>query len=198
MNKAAFYTAYLPSREYFLALSEYDEVIIIDLDDYWVRQTVRNRAYILTTNGLFCLNIPVQRSHGVKMLTKDIRISYNDPWVRIHKGAISSAYNVSAYFEFFKEDLWVIYDKKPEFLLDFNMSILELFLKKFKLKTKIIVDKPDELIPNHYALSQVSNEKTVIINSDRLKSYPQVFGDKHPFQPNLSCLDILANTGTLF
>jgi hypothetical protein len=197
LNKASFPTVYLPSREYFLALSQYDAVAI-DTDENWMRQTVRNRAFILSTNGLYCLNIPVEKSRSAKQLTRDVRISYNDPWIRVHKGAISSAYNVSAFFEFFKEDMWAIYDRKPEFLIDLNFAFLELLVKKFKLKTTLNSSRFTEVVEERTELASASTTEAVQMDISAMRSYPQVFGHKHPFLPNLSGLDILANTGSLF
>ncbi len=163
-----------------------------------MRQTVRNRAFILSTNGLYCLNVPVEKSRSGKQLIRDVRISYNDPWIRVHKGAISSAYNVSAFFEFFKDDMWAIYDRKPEFLLDLNFAFLELFVKKFKLKTSLNSSRFSDVSEVRTLLGSASTPDPVQVDVPLLRSYPQVFGHKHPFLPNLSGLDILANTGSLF
>ena len=127
MNKSGFKSVlisshYLPLREYLYLLLDAD-VIYVDENEVWQKQTLRNRTYLLGANGVQSLSIPVEHTGGVKTAIKDIKISYHQDWTRVHKGAIFSAYNTSAFFNYFKDDLFAIYDEQPTFLLDFNQKI---------------------------------------------------------------------------
>lgn len=193
-----FATSYFPSIEYILLISELD-VVVIDEQDVWKRQSLRNRTFILSPNGVQMLTVPVCHPTQQKNLTKDIKISYDLPWVRTHKGALEAAYNTSAFFDFFKDDLWKIYDSKYQFLVDFNMQILDVILKRFKIVNRI----------NHYELIENSNPKNfkgicdssnhqpTLLSDENFKRYPQVFSYKFDFIKNLSSLDLLANKGQL-
>jgi hypothetical protein len=182
---------YLPPAEIFLQMKDADELIIAE-DDLWEKQTLRSRCQILGANGVQTLSIPVKHTGGVRKPVKDITISYSEAWVRIHKGAIFSAYNTSSFFTYFREDLFAIYDQQPKFLVDFNRQLLQLVLRKLKLNIKIntLSDNTNTIDLKEYTyLEKVKSQLAPI------PPYPQVFSYKTPFQPTLSILDLLSNKG---
>jgi hypothetical protein len=201
LNKrnSVFSTAYLPSREYLLFASQ-QQNIFIDSTENWQKQTLRNRTFILSPNGIQCLTVPVMHNAGKKITVRDIRISYNEPWIRLHKGALITAYNTSPNFEFLKDDLWSFYDRKYDFLIDLNTEILNWLLRKFgsDLQTDLNLPFPQIAFDDFRQLSGASSTLFVKITESELKPYTQVFNYKFPFQDNLSALDILCNTGRLF
>ncbi len=196
---AVFCTAYLPSVEYLMLINNQIS-LTIDQNEHWQKQTVRNRCFILSPNGLQTLIIPIKHKQDKPVLMRDIRISYEESWMRVHKGALQTAYNTSPNFEYLKDDLWAFYDRKFEFLIDLNQTILEWLLKKFKLKAQLnTVNKP-LLITDNKDFRLISNAHStlpVLLKPDQLNTYPQVFGYKHPFLQNLSSFDLLCNGGKL-
>jgi hypothetical protein len=184
---------YLPLREYLYLMLEAD-VIYIDENEVWQKQTLRNRTYLLGANGVQSLSIPVEHTDGVKTAIKDIKISYQQPWTRVHKGAIFSAYNTSAFFNFFKDDLFAIYDEQPTFLLDFNQKIVLFLLKKLKFKGSV---KTYNGQPVDVDFRQLDSLKLIQQKNIVLEKYNQVFGYKFEFEPNLSVLDVLSNLGRI-
>lgn len=184
---------YLPSAEWFLAVKHYER-FHIDTSEIWKKQTLRNRTYILTANGIQGLSIPVIHNGGRAMMMKDIRISYSEPWVRVHKGALVSAYNSSPFFEYFRDELFEILERKPAFLVDLNNDTLELLIRKSKLN---IQHCPDSLNMNHVDLKQLSDLEQQKSGIPPVSAYPQVFSYKTSFQPYLSAIDILSNTGVI-
>jgi hypothetical protein len=188
-------TSYLPSIEYLKLISTFDEVLI-DSSDIWKKKTVRNRCYILSPNGVQCLSVPVNAKHN-NSLTAEVRIDYSQPWVRVHKGALEAAYNTAPFFEFIKDDIWDIYDRKPELLIDLNREFLVLLLKKLKLPTKVSTGLSIENSEHDFRkLSDNHGYQPRQLPVESFKNYNQVFNYKHPFVPNLSGIDFLANMGT--
>jgi WbqC-like protein family len=188
-------TSYLPSIEYFKLISTFDEVLI-DSSDIWKKKTVRNRCYILSPNGMQCLSVPVNAKHN-NSLTAEVSIDYSQPWIRVHKGALEAAYNTAPFFEFIKDDIWDIYDRKPELLVDLNRDFLVLLLKKLKLPTKVSVGLSIENSEDDFRkLSDNHGYEPLQLPVESFKNYNQVFNYKHPFVPNLSGIDFLANMGT--
>jgi hypothetical protein len=172
------------------------EDVIVDHLEFWKKKTVRNRCHILSPNGIQCLSVPVNAKHN-SMVISDVKIDYSQPWIRVHKGALEAAYNTAPFFEFIKDDIWNIYDRQPKLLIDLNRDFLALFLKKLKLSVKISeVAASENNIHDYRKLSDNHGYEPTILPFDSFQNYNQVFNYKHPFVPNLSGLDFIANMGS--
>lgn len=196
MAKAIFSTAYLPSIEYISALLKFYNVEIEQWENYQ-KQTLRNRFHILSANGIQTLCIPIIHEQKLKILTKDLKICYDEPWQRIHWLALQSAYNKSPFFEFYKDDFEKIIFSNRSFLLDLNTELLKLILKILSAETEINNTSTFEKKYPENDFRFLSNTKTTL----NLKpgtfnpSYPQVFSYKFGFTPNLSIVDLIFNEG---
>jgi hypothetical protein len=99
---------------------------MIEQHDNFIKQTYRNRCVIPTTNGLQSLSIPVTTIADApisKTSMKDIRISDHGNWRHVHWNALSSAYGESPFFEYYQDDIRPFFERRWEFLIDFNMEI---------------------------------------------------------------------------
>lgn len=162
-----------------------EDNVVLDLHEYYEKQTYRNRFEILGVNGKMSLTIPVQGQKGEKILTKDIRIAEHS-WRKQHIKSIRSAYGRAAFFEFYFDEIETVFLKKQEFMVDFSLEIIRW------LRTKGI--------PISHQLSNefidYSQKEIVLPNLDiDAPSYPQVFSDRFEFVPHLSALDLLMNLG---
>jgi hypothetical protein len=124
-------TAYLPPAEYFSLFKKADE-ILIEREENYLKQSYRNRCYILSAHGLQILTVPVYLGSLHKTSIKDIRIDYSKRWQQVHLGAIVASYNSSPYFKFYFDDIEKIISGNFEFLTDLNMKLTELILKMLK------------------------------------------------------------------
>ncbi|MEP7264879.1 MAG: WbqC family protein [Bacteroidota bacterium] len=187
-----FPSCYLPSVEYFIQLHKFGEVVI-DTNEQYRKQTVRNRCFILSPNGIQCLSVPVIYHSSERQTTRQIKISYVEPWQKIHCRAIKSAYGRSAYFEFYSDELEAFYLRQYEYLHELNSALLLFLLKKMKspvsVNESVIADEKE----NFTLLANAKNNSMVTDIS--CKSYNQVFQSKFGFTENLSALDLLFNTG---
>jgi hypothetical protein len=194
MSEVCLSVAYLAPVEYYSAIAKSDRVFLENCDSY-VKQTYRNRCQIATANGKLVLSIPVGKLAGEKTLTRDIRISEHNDWQIHHWRSIESAYNSTPFFEFYKDDLLPFYEKKWNFLWDFNVEIQTKILELLDLKTNVQLTKeynstlPENVIDMRESIHPKKD------NSIENKPYYQVFEQRFGFQPNLSIIDLLFNMG---
>jgi hypothetical protein len=167
------------------------EDIVIEVCETYTKQTCRNHCLIYGPNGKQTLSIPVIRVHGNRTLMKDIRISYHQSWQRTHWRSIETAYNNSPFFLYYQDDLAPFFQRRFDYLIDFNMELLFLLLKLLKAKCRIALS--DGFIRD------VSTERGKILVSKKSifnnPPYPQPFASKLRFIPNLSIIDCLFNLG---
>ncbi len=190
-------TAYLPPIQYYSKLLVYPQVII-EHYEHFPKQTYRNRSYILSPNGKLLLVVPL-KSRTERTITKDIRISYNDNWQKLHWRSMEAAYRRSAYFEYYEDELHPFYtEKKFEFLIDLNMALTGLINSLLKINfTPGSTSRYEELYVDYKDFRSTLSPK-VDFSTDpeyQVKIYPQVFDTKQDFIPNLSIVDLLFNQG---
>ena len=194
MRIAYLSSAYLAPVEYYTKLLEYDK-IYVEQHDHYIKQTYRNRCTIAGPDGELALSIPTVKPDTLKCPMKDIRISDHGNWRHLHWNAIESAYNSTPYFEYYKDDFRPFYEKKYEFLLDFNEELRRLVCDLLDMQPAVVYTE-------HYE-SEVANDFRETIRPKhegedpafRPEPYYQVFREKFGFLPNLSIADLLFNMG---
>jgi len=194
-NTAILPLFYLPPVGYFSLLQKLGEDFLIEKHEHLAKQTYRNRASIYSPNGKLDITVPVVKGAKTHTKMKDVRISYDFNWQRLHWLSLESCYRSSAYFEFYEDELSRFYTNKFEFLFDYNLELLEWLNKKLKLNKSFEVTGEyfDDIKPEFDFRSAMNPKKQEdIVNN---KSYYQVFEDKHQFLPNLSIVDLLFNQG---
>lgn len=188
-------TAYLAPVEYYMQMYLRPHVIIEKQDNY-VKQTYRNRCTIVTANGLQVLSIPVVKPDTLKCLTKDIRIADHGNWRHLHWNAIISAYNSTPFFEYYEDGFRPFYEKKFEFLFDFNEQLREKVCSLLDIEPSVTYSlcyKPEAGF-NEIDLRESIHPKKPFLSAE-FKPYYQVFDTRFGFQPNLSIIDLLFNMG---
>lgn len=192
--KNLFSSYYLAPIAYYYQLLQ-NGIIYQDIHEHFVKQTYRNRCYILSPNGVQSLSIPLITVKKQKAI-KDVKISYSENWQKIHWKSFEAAYRSSPYFEFYEDHFYPFYqNKKTTFLIDFNEQLEQKIIKLLGLR--VTVNKTTEyadykIVTNDYRTSFSPKKQTLFI----FKNYIQVFGDRNEFAPNLSILDLLFNEGT--
>lgn len=191
-------TAYFAPVRYFSKLVNYPEIYIEQYENF-VKQTFRNRMVILGANGPISLIVPVEKGRAQKIGIRDLRIAYDDEWQRNHWRTIFSAYNSSPFFEYYADDIEPFFQKKHQFLFDFNQQITETILNLLDVEVHIRFTGDFEQVPyNCLNLREQISPKTHLIHPDPnfgLQPYTQVFSEKFGFVSDLSILDLLFNEG---
>ena len=189
-------SAYLPPVSFFTAIKSGGDVLIEQYDNY-CKQTYRNRCRIATAGGVQTLTVPVVKSESPKQLMKDVRISDHGEWRHQHWNALESAYMNSPFFMYFQDDLRPFYEKKFEFLVDFNTQLTLLIMKLAG------IDKPVKLTESYTRRTENILDLRNLIEPgknepENPKEYWQIFKKKYGFIGNLSALDLLFNMGPEF
>lgn len=188
-------TAYYPPISYMCGVHTYTSVLIEQFEHYG-KQSYRNRCEILSANGKLSLSVPVKKNNRIKFLTKEAEIDYSTPWQKLHQKGIESAYKNSPFYDYYEEDFRIYFEHKEKYLLDLNLKILHTLIHILKLPTEIKLT--DDYIPE--TTNQYKDLRNTIHpkNAQTLympRPYLQTFGDRFPFIPGLSVLDLLFNTG---
>ena len=193
---------YLAPVSHYSAYYHADEVRL-EVCDNFTKQTLRNRCYIDSPNGALALTIPVVKTEG-KTMMKDIRISDHGNWRHQHWVALESSYRQSPFFEYYADDFAPFYEKKWEFLADFNEELMMLVASLLDIEKPIKRTQAFSPLPApplgecHNPTGQGSfggNGALPQRGSGEGAPYYQVFASRHGFLPDLSIVDLLFNMG---
>ena len=167
----------LPPPFYFIYLQK--ESFLLEVHETYPKQTMRNRFFILTTQGEKRISIPIKKNSHLK--TVDIEIDYAQAWLKTMKTSLETCYNSAPFFLFYRDDLWIIFESKPKYLVDLNLSLLEWCIKQLQLELNL-------KFTSQFmgACQQILWEKNEI-------DYPKVFAGKN--LAKLSVLDLIFNVG---
>ncbi len=189
-------TSYFPPTHY-MSLAAKAEKIIIEKEENYIKQTYRNRCYILTANGPIALSVPVIEGSLHKIKIKEIKIDYSKRWQNVHLRGIISSYSSAPFFDYFFDNVEKIINKNHKFLLDLNIDSLTTICEMMKIKVNVSYSTLFKPIgTDGRDLRYFISPKNKNINSMfRFKSYQQVFSDRYDFVPGLSTLDLIFNTG---
>lgn len=187
-------TLFAPVIQYVALANAKD--IVFEVEDNYQKQTYRNRYYIYGANGLQMLNVPILhlKSEG-KPKTKDIQIDHSFSWQKLHIKTLDSAYSSSPFYEFYKDDIFPLFQKKYKYLLDLNFEVITVLNESLDLSFSLQKTKEFQL-----DIEKTKDFRNLAIAKGKseysLKKYTQVFDNKHGYISNLSILDLLFNEGT--
>ncbi len=207
-------TAYFPPVSWFYALAQSQRVEIEACESYQ-KQSWRNRCRIYSAAGPEALVVPVVHAHGEKIPIREVRIDYSEPWVRLHERAMTAAYNHSAFFEYYRDDLFRILDGQERFLFDLNWKLTEKLIEMCSLAVRpattadflppvpvpVSGPLPETPVTDLRALIQPKYRgEGLLQRHGRAVPYFQVFTPDSPYTPgafihDLSILDLLCAEG---
>lgn len=124
---------------------------------------------------------------------KDVRIDYQQKWIKDHWGAIRSAYGNAPFFEHFGFYFEEVFQRKPQYLVELNEQFISLIFKILKLtpQLEITTNYISDPSPNTLDWRSKIHPKKGLKNNPFYKpcNYNQIFGKK--FVDNLSIIDLL-------
>lgn len=206
---------YLPWLGFFKKIM-YSEVFVFLDDVQYEKNGWQNRNKIHTKEGEIWLTVPVNSKSN--MLLKDVTIDNSSNWSKKHSKSISLNYSKAKFFEKYWNDFERIYQKKFDHLIDLNLEIIKLLMKKFKIQTKIILSSELKISEQgsgrilkickalgadsylsgsagrDYLRLDAFSDNNIKVNFQNFQHpiYNQVF---EPFHPNMAAIDLLYNEG---
>ena len=183
---------YFPSISHYIAMLQAD-LVTLEMEDNFQKQTNRNRMYIYSPNGVQLLNVPVKHAVEKHQKYKDVRIENDFGWQKNHFKSLEAAYRTSPFFEYFEDDFRPLFEKKHEFLMDLNLEVFQLVNDSLGINIQ-----PQKTTEFFHEVSDYTDFRHLVNgkkDTTQIDEYTQVFNEKHGFINNLSILDLLFNDG---
>lgn len=189
-------SAYLAPIQHYAHLASRPNAMMECYDSY-TKQTYRNRCIIAGPMGPMPLTIPVVKPESGKQLMRDIRISDHGNWRHLHWNALKSAYNRSPFFEYYADDFAPFYERRWDFLFDFNCDLQRLVCSLLDIETTFTPTTSYDIHPACADMRPLVDPRTSTPDASGvcLRPYYQVFKAQNGFLPNLSIVDLLFNMG---
>ena len=199
--------AYFPPVSYFALIAKgmvlspentIPSIVYIEACENYQKQSWRNRCRILAADGPAYLNFPIVHEGSHELPITEIKVDYSTPWVLKTKRAIASAYESSAFFDYYKDELFAILDSHPETLFELDMRIIRFFLDKTGIAADLrLTDtfQPSSRVDDYREVLNPKRPNTVLKDLGLEKPYFQVFARKYGFTSDLSIMDLLFNEG---
>jgi hypothetical protein len=155
----------------------------------------RNRCLIAGAEGIISLSIPLKDGRNQLLPVREVKISDNEHWQIRHFKSICSAYNRSPFFEYYVDELRMLYQQHAGELAEWNLKCLNWLKNKLEWPAEIRLT--ESTAP--YGETRWKDQRNLVIpknyNLWNPIQYRQVFEERTGFFPNLSILDLLFNTG---
>ena len=134
------------------------------------------------------------------MRITEVRVDYSTPWLVRTQRSLDAAYYTSAYYEYYRDELFARMDERPALLWDWNLSLAKFLLEKTgvacRLEPTAYFVSPAVAGPDDFRADIHPKRADTVLSSLGLeRPYFQVFADRFGFMPNLSVLDLLFNEG---
>jgi hypothetical protein len=184
---------YFPSIILYKISSKYSN-IIFEQYEFYQKMSFRNRCQIAGAQGSIDLSIPLVKGRDQKTVMKDVKIANTYSWQDQHWKTILTCYSRSPWFEYYRDELEVLYRKPFVFLKDWDLACFEWTCRVLALPVQVMftdawrsqyegntLDLRGKLVPK--SIQDTDLGAPVI--------YRQVFEEINGFIPNLSILDLL-------
>lgn len=195
--------SYLTENQFFAPISVFSDLVkydslLIESQENYQKRGFRNRCIIDSAQGPLTLSIPLAKGKNEKMPIREVKISFDTNWQRLHLESIKSSYGNSPYFDHVYPDMIKIYQSADTFLYDLNMNALQWIVSFIEIDMVIsetqTYEKRYDAASHKDVRNQLKSNNYTTSNID-YQRYAQVFEENHSFLPNLSILDLIFCTG---
>lgn len=167
--------------------------IIFEQCEQYQKSSFRNKMVLPTPQGVLQLSIPIKGGRACRLPTTSVSIDYSKPWQKVHIKTIDTLYNRSPWYEYYKNDLYELYQTKPTYLAEWNYTCIKWVIYKLKFTATMTVTTEFKL---QYPVEEFIDYRTSIkkkstITEDSNIVYHQVHEHIIGFIPNMCILDVL-------
>jgi hypothetical protein len=125
----------LTEYHYFSPVILFKKVIEIsnvefDIYDVHRKMSFRNRCVLAGSDGPVNLSIPLVKGREQRKPAGEVRIDNKTDWQAQHWKTITSCYNRSPWFEFYKHDLEILFQQPTDLLVDWNRQCWRWIIEK--------------------------------------------------------------------
>lgn len=162
------------------------------------KMSFRNRCTLSGANGIVHLSIPLENGRDQRKLVRDVKIDHRENWQDRHWKTITACYNRSPWFEFYRDELFALFQKRVDFLADWNMACFEWMAEKLGLAISWSLSEGYQAAYDKSSFEDwrgLLKPSTINELFPSQPRYPQVFEERWGFIPNLSILDLLFCAG---
>jgi hypothetical protein len=181
-------TAYLPPVGYWQAMLQASHVLVEAHENYQKR-SIRNRCVVVGANGPVVLSIPLQKGKNQQMPIRDVRIAYEEHWQNQHFKILQTCYRRAPLYDHIFDKLAPLFEKKPPFLFDWNILILESLCALSA--TRCTIELTSDWQPAYSG--KIKDFRRVDWQEN--DPYPQLYEDRLGFTNGLSVIDKWACIG---
>lgn len=183
-------STYFGNIEYWSAIRQGGDIVVIDLGENYVKRSDRNRTEIMTSGGVMQLSVQLSHANRPRQPMSKMEIDYSKRWQHQHRVAMESAYRSSPYYDYYAERFAKLYNREWKYLIELNHATLEAVCAILKCPVPRVSESYIIASDNDIDLRDKRRE-----SSFSAEPYIQVFSDRIPFTPNLSIYDLIMCEG---
>lgn len=180
--------AYLPSISWFCALSQ--GACVVDLGEHFIKRSERNRARIMTSDGVMELTAQVAKANRPRQPMSSMCLDYSKRWQKQHWGALVAAYKASPYFDYYAPRLAPFYEREYRSLVEFNLALIAELCGMLGIAPPPTSESYIDVTAEDLDLRPKAKGPAFLT-----EPYIQVFADRQPYVGNLSIVDLIFNEG---
>ena len=193
-------TALAPPISYFTLLYHHQSGRVgLEAAEHYIKQSYRNRCYILGPNGVQPLSIPVELPEGTKTPITEVRLSTHNQWRSVWHQTLATDYGASPYYEYYIDELEALWSApEDDSLWGLNLRLLQHLCLLLEIDTASLCPTetftPLECHAADYRYSLRPKQGT-LPPAFVPQAYHQLDRPARGFVPELSILDLLFNMG---
>lgn len=181
---------YFGSVEYWTAIIQGGDQVVIDIGENYVKRSERNRTTILASEGTMQLSVQLAHANRPRQPMRSMVVDYSKRWQHQHLVAIESAYRSSPYYDYYADRITTLYEREWHSLVELNLATLDFVCRALRIERPHIVEQYVVATESDIDLRDKKRGSTFVA-----EPYIQVFADRLPFTPNLSIIDLLMCEG---
>ena len=137
MKLAIMQPTFLPWPAYFGLIDYVDEFIFLD-NVQFDKRSWQQRNYIISNEKKNLLTVPVLTKNKLNQSINEVRIDKSSKYINKHLTSIKMSYSKTDFYKKNIDEFSDIYNKNYNLLIDLNYNLIQFFLKKMNIKTKLL------------------------------------------------------------